>query len=423
MIIAHKHNSKVGLGNKYKSGSYSVRIRVTYGGKRTDLHTKLSATEKQWDSKKNRYKQGVEVNGVLFNILNNTIDEYISFINDYFNKASLREEVPTLEDLKKQFNYTFKQSGGSKSAELFYIFDNFIEIRNETRRWTQSYKEMFVRTRNSLQAFKPDIRFCDFNTETMNKFLLHLSRTMYNDKIVKVLTMLKEFLKYAQRKNYPVNKEFFEYEPMLTQSKKAVRFLSIEELMTIINLKLDEGSALDMTRDFFVFQCYTALRYSDIKQLKHSNIRMLSDGSYEIDKLTQKDKDRISFPLSKVATRIYLKYKDNLYDNNVVFPIISNQKYNEHLEELGKLAQFQGEWIDYQYRLDQVETVKTPKANITSHSARRTFVVIASNEGVQLDLIAQITSHADVEAMKPYIASTRKGKQKVIDALDNATQA
>ena len=37
-------------------------------------------------------------------------------------------------------------------------------------------------------------------------------------------------------------------------------------------------------------------------------------------------------------------------------------------------------------------------------------------------LIAQITSHSDVEVMRPYIASTRKGKQKVVDALDNATQ-
>jgi hypothetical protein len=27
-----------------------------------------------------------------------------------------------------------------------------------------------------------------------------------------------------------------------------------------------------------------------------------------------------------------------------------------------------------------------------------------------------------VEAMRPYIASTRKGKQKVVDALDNATE-
>lgn len=242
---------------------------------------------------------------------------------------------------------------------------------------------------------------------------------MYNDKIVKVMSMLKEFLKYASKKNYPVNKEFFDYDPTLPQSKKAVRYLTVNELQTIINMQLDNGSALDMTRDFFIFQCFTALRYSDLKQLKHGNIRQTNSG-YEIDILTKKDNDRIPFPLSKVATSIYLKYKDNLYDNGVVFPIISNQKYNEHLKELGKKAELKGEWIDYQYRLDKIEEVKTPKSNLTSHTARRTFVVTAINEGISESLIAQITSHADVETMRPYITPTLKGKQQVINALDRA---
>ena len=174
---------------------------------------------------------------------------------------------------------------------------------------------------------------------------------------------------------------------------------------------------------FFVFQCFTALRYSDINRLKHDNIREIGDGKYEIDILTKKDKDRIPFPLAKTATRIYKKYKDNLYDNGVVFPIISNQKYNDHLKKLGKLAELKGEWIDYQYKLDKVEEVKTPKTELTTHTARRTFVVTALNEGVELDLIAQINSHSDFDNMRPYIASTRKGKQKVIDALDSATEA
>ena len=421
MVVAHKHRITVGLGNTYKNGTRCVRIRVTYAGGRTDLHTKLSAEEKQWDSKKQRFKQGCIIDGVQFNILNATIDTYIGFVDDYFNKASLREATPTLQDLKQQFNYTYKQPGKSQTDEFFFVFDKYIETRSETRRWSKEYREMFARTRQSLKAFKADIRFTDFSTETMNKYLSHLSKTMYNDKIAKVLSMLKEFLKYANQKNYPVNKEFFEYEPTLPQSRKAVRYLTTEELKTIISLELEQGGSMDMTRDFFVFQCFTALRYSDIKQLKHDNIREVEDGKYEIDILTKKDKDRIPFPLAKTATRIYKKYKDNLYDNGVVFPVISNQKYNEHLKELGKLAELKGEWVDYQYKLEKVEEVKTPKSDLTSHTARRTFVVTALNEGIELDLIAQITSHSDVEVMRPYIASTRKGKQKVIDALDNAT--
>ena len=131
MVVAHKHRISVGLGNTYKNGTRCVRIRVTYAGGRTDLHTKLSAEEKQWDSKKQR----------------------------------------------------FKQSGKSQTDEFFFVFDKYIETRSETRRWSKEYREMFARTRQSLKTFKADIRFTDFSTETMNKYLSHLSKTMYNDKI------------------------------------------------------------------------------------------------------------------------------------------------------------------------------------------------------------------------------------------------
>ena len=181
MVVAHRHSISVGLGNTYKNGARCVRIRVTYGGGRTDLHTKLSSTEKQWDGKKQRFKQGCTVGGVQFNILNATIETYISFIDNYFNKTSLREALPSLQELKQQFNYTFKQSGKSQTEEFFFVFDKYIEKRAEERRWSNEYKEMFARVANSLKEFKGDIRFSDFTTETMNKYLQHLSKTMYND--------------------------------------------------------------------------------------------------------------------------------------------------------------------------------------------------------------------------------------------------
>ena len=419
MVVAYKHNISVGLGNQYKNGSCCVRIRVTYSGNRIDLHTKLSATSTEWDAKRQRYKQGCCINGTPYNILNSTIDSYINYIHDYFNKASLREVIPTLKELKEQFNYAFKQSA-HQADEFFFIFQKYIDERSVTRQWSKEYKDMFTRVLKSLKTFKVDIRFTDFSNEIMNSYINYLAQTMYNDKIDKVLSMLKEFLKYANQKNFPVNKEFFGFDPNLPKSQKAIRYLTVDELQCIINLPLEKGSALDMTRDFFVFQCFTALRYSDLKRLKNENIRQ-TDSGYLIDILTEKDNDRISFPLSQVATDIYLKYKNNIYDNNVVFPVISNQKYNEHLKELGRLAELQGYWIDYQYRLKEVEEIKTPKANLTSHTARRTFITTALNEGISESLIAQITSHADIEIMRPYITATERGKQMVINALDKAT--
>ena len=106
------------------------------------------------------------------------------------------------------------------------------------------------------------------------------------------------------------------------------------------------------------------------------------------------------------------------YANINTLANINNQKYNKHLKEIGKLAELQGEWIGYQYRLNEKIVVKTPKSDLCSHTARRTFITLAAQSGVERELIAQITSHSEVEAMKPYLAKTRKGVKKVIDALD-----
>ena len=102
-------------------------------------------------------------------------------------------------------------------------------------------------------------------------------------------------------------------------------------------------------------------------------------------------------------------------------PVISNQKYNEHLKQLGKLAEIEGYWYNYSYKLGTMTEERTERAELSSHVARRTFVVTAYNEGVPLDLIALVTSHNDVKAMKPYLKATSTGADKVIEAIDKAT--
>jgi site-specific recombinase XerD len=77
-----------------------------------------------------------------------------------------------------------------------------------------------------------------------------------------------------------------------------------------------------------------------------------------------------------------------------------------------------GEWIDYEYRLNELIEVHTPKSDLSTHTARRTFVVTALNQGVTAEKIMQITSHSDYNAMKPYIKATLEGSNSVIDAID-----
>jgi integrase len=241
---------------------------------------------------------------------------------------------------------------------------------------------------------------------------------MYNDALKKNLAYLKSFVNWAKKKHYCVCEDFDSYLPKLPQAHISVKYLTIDEIDRIYNLQLELGSRLDQTRDMFIFQCYTALRYSDLRQLRPDNIYINDHGKYIIRLLTEKDDDAVTYPLAQRAAEIYQKYAKNIYDGGRLFPILSNAKYNIHLKELGKAAGLTGEWIDYEYRLTQKIEVRTPKCNLSTHTARRTFIVSAINEGVSTDLIRLITSHSDLKAMDPYIEATMKGTGSVISALD-----
>lgn len=418
MLLRFHTNTTLTVPNT--SGNCSVIIRVSYGGKRIDLYSGITASPSQWNYRKQRIKQGCVVGGYDYNILNDLLDEQEKFVRDYFNNCQYRSVPASLKDLKERFNHQYKTSSKSQSEEFFYMFDKFREEVSQLKGWQKDRKAMFERLENKLKDFKPDIKFSDLSTTTMEAFKVYLSQTMYNDALAKHLAYFKQFIKWCQKKNCLIHEEFFSYEPRLPKAKKAVRYLTLDELDTIVNLDLKTKEGLERARDIFVFQCYTALRYSDVKQLKHENINHEEDGNYYIDILTEKDDDRVHFKLANRAVVVYLKYKDNVYDNDLLLPVISSVKYNEHLKELGKEAELKGEWIDYEYRLSEKIVVKTPKHELSSHTARRTFIVTAMNEGVPLDTIALITSHSDVKAMSPYIKLNTRGTDRVIDAIEKA---
>ena len=412
-----KFKIQTGLTVPNSSNACSVRIRVSFQSKRVDLYTGIMLLPKQWNEDKQRVKQGCNVNGYEYNVLNDTIEKQEKFVRDYFNLSATRDVQPSLEDLKNRFNKKYKATSGKQTEEFFYAFEEFRKQQEQARAWKQDMIDVFARLEEKVKAFKPDMKFSDLSIPTMNAFMEELSKTMYNDALIKHLSYFKQFITWCQKHHYPIHEDYFTFEPRLQTAKKAVRFLTVEELNDIWKLDLSKDFQLDRTRDFFVFQCYTALRYSDIAQLRHENIYKKGK-NYYIELLTEKDEDRIGFKLASRAEEIYHKYEHMVLEDRKVFPVLSNQKYNDRLKELGKEAKLQGEWVDYEFRLSERIEKKTPKADLSTHTARRTFVVMAYNEGIPLEQIAMITSHSDVSKMKPYYTVLTKSTDKVIDAID-----
>lgn len=402
-----------------KNGVGSVRFRVSCQGSRVDLYTGIILAKSQWNEKNKKVKQGCKVNKIPYNILNDNLLEMEEFISDYFNGVHVRKDSISLSDLKSRFNAKYKSSTKNQSEEFFYLLNNYIETTEVTRSWGREYRQEWRRVADSLRDYKPNLRFTDLTESVLNGYLKHLSATMYNDKINKNLQKLREFVMWAKSKKYPVHDDFITFNPRLKEANNDVQFIEVEELQTIINLPLENNPTMDLVRDLFVFQCFTALRFGDLKNLRKEDIYFNSKTQkYYIKLFTQKDKDVIHFPLATYAVDIYLKYKDIPYDNGKMFFVASNPKYNAHLKTLGKLAKIEGYWVNHRFRLDEEEEERTPRNSLTAHVPRRTFVSLTLNANVSDELVARITSHSDVKAMKPYIKVTEMGKAFVIETLE-----
>lgn len=409
--------------------SYIVRIRGTYGGGRVDLRPGIRIERQdQWQD--HRVKRGCKVYGQSYNDLNRRLTRYEEWIDEYFLTCEENSLDPSLDELRLWFNtevsrkdescehYAIPRLVSAKKT-FFELYQDFLEdmkIRHEDALCKEDAIEPYYQLKNRLQEFDKNLTIESLNRKKMIAFINHLSLSMYNDAINKRLSYLRCFACWAEDHDYTLSKEYWRYNPRLREAVKEVRYLTIEEVDTLWNLEL-RTSSMQVTRDMFIFQCYTGLRYSDLKTLTRKDFYS-QDGDLYLRKITQKQKTVVDFKLSMRAKAIYDMYSKYIYPNDVAFPVISNSKYNKHLKELGHLANIRGQWKDIQYRVDKQEVVYTDRADLESHCGRRTFVCMAYNAGYSMKEIAEITGHKCIEDLEPYIKATHKLTNNVIDALD-----
>jgi integrase len=175
---------------------------------------------------------------------------------------------------------------------------------------------------------------------------------------------------------------------------------------------------LERVRDVFVFMCFTGLRHSDAYNLHRSDIK----GDH-IEITTIKTHDSLIIELNKYSKAILDKYKDVPYKDDKALPVITNQRMNEYVKELAKLAEINEpvRMIHYEGHT-RVENVFPKYELIGTHAARRTFVCSALSLGIPAQVVMKWTGHSDYKAMKPYIDiadDIRAKSMKKFNQMDN----
>ena len=386
-----------------------IRMRVNFASKRIEFTTGYRIDAAKWDSDKQRVRNGCtnklkqsasEINASLLG--------YYTEVQEIFKKFEVEEIMPTPEQIKEAFNALHKPieeevKPRKSTPNAFYkVFDDFVRDCGRQNDWTDSTYEKFAAVKNHLMNFRDGLTFDFFDEKGLNDYVTYLRdvKEMRNSTIGKQLSFLKWFLRWAFKKGLHQNNAYDSYKPKLKSTQKKIIFLTWEELNKLREFEIPAAKqALDRVRDVFLFQCFTGLRYSDVFNLRRSDIK----GDH-IEVTTVKTSDSLIIELNKHSKAILDKYKDVAFEDDKVLPVITNQKMNDYLKELAELAGIDEPVRQTYYRGNERIDEVTPKyALLGTHAGRRTFICNALALGIPPQVVMKWTGHSDYKAMKPYI--------------------
>ena len=412
-----KRNIIFALESRKKDGvliteNVPIRMRVNFASKRIEFTTGYRINATKWDADKQRVKNGCS-NKLKQSAseINATLLGYYTELQEIFKRFEVAEIMPSPAEVKEAFNNRHGQNEKTELASAdtsnvpsnFYeAFDDFVRVCGRQNDWTHSTFEKFAAVKNHLKNFRSELSFDFFDEEGLTEYVQYLRevREMRNSTIGKQLSFLKWFLRWSFKQGMHSNNAYDTFKPKLKDTQKKIIFLTWEELNKLREFKIPPTKqALERVRDVFLFQCFTGLRYSDVFNLRRSDIK----GDH-IEVTTVKTSDSLIIELNDHSRAILEKYKDVEFENNKVIPVITNQKMNNYLKELAELAEI-NEPVQQTYykgneRIDEV----TPKyALLGTHAERRTFICNALALGIPPQVVMKWTGHSDYKAMKPYI--------------------
>jgi integrase len=356
-----------------QKGLCPLNCRITLNRERKQFTTGLFVNPLNWENK----LQKVNSRDSNYIFINAQIELIQIKINNIALVFQLQDENCTLDNIynkyigveikKKEFVLSYYKQYLSKIKKL---------VRSEIKENTYN---KFVYVGNHLEAFlkwkykKTDYPLEELSLQFLNDFDYYLKTEKKQEQITinKTIQRLRTPIKQA------ISEGYLDRDPFILHKSKTVRktviFLTTEELKTLEEAVLQQ-KRLSTIQDLFIFCCYTGLAYYEMANLEKQNIQVGFDGINWIQMKREKTQRQVSIPILPKAQEIIEKYSN---DDNLVFPSISNQKFNSYLKEIADVT-----GID---------------KRLTHHIARKTFAstVLLYND-VPMEIVSELLGHSNM---------------------------
>lgn len=384
-----------------------IYLNYTLAGKRLRLSTGLFINPNNWEGKKQR----VKTKEPQYSQINDELTLYRERLHNAILTAKLGNKPLTVEFLKNEltglniFGATVAM-GYDTESYFWKAYDEFTEkSTNKGAETLKNYQNTFEHIRKFVKNYDLDLRFSAIDKSFIDK----LHRYFFKDlKLTrntagKHLKNLKAFLNFCYERKYTENAFFKEIE--VFKDLQTIIYLELEEIKALKDLELNDKTYSEV-RDFFLFGCFTGLRYSDISKITKS----LVQGEFLVF-TSQKTKLPQRTYLSRYAIEILEKY-------DYTMPSIAIQTVNEYIKKIAAAAGLTRPITKVRYiGVERVEDKKPLHEFISTHIAKKTFITLFFREGGRIDSIQQTTGNRDRDTLKHYLEFTDRGLKQDFDNI------
>lgn len=386
----------------------TIYAHIFVGPQRLILNTGQEINPAHWDNRKQRAtgKGSASLNEFLNSLYDRLFKIYREIRQANFDAPDDFVAAKLLQAIRPK-----------RSLSFFEAYDQFLELRRPVM--AKNTLKKYVNIRNILSSFEDfsgqKITFEGLNILFLDKLVnFMLSNNLSNNTIAKHIIDFKSFLNWSVERELHKNLTYQQFKIKFNTSRAEVIFLNRFELSRLEDLspagfapasdapaftnRPVSADTLNRVKDLFLFACYTGARFSDVQALKFSDI---TGNAWSL--ITQKTKSVLTIPLNKKALDIVSKYMPQ--GNSL--PKITNQRLNEYL----KILSFQA-GINSPTRVVKFsgairsETIEPKYMLITTHTARRTFITLSIEAGMNPEAIMKITGHTTYAMMKKYLQVT-----------------
>ena len=381
-------------------GNTAILCRITIDGKSTAISTGEGCNPSEWNT-----KQGLTTNRKT----NQRINEFRELIEKTYRDILTRDGVVSVELIKNSLQGIATNPTtllAMSKAELISVKESVGKSRAEG-----TYLNLFYSDRN-LREFIENKGVQDISIATITESLFEEYRFFLKKRGLKASTVNTNLCWLSRLMFCAVSRRIIRCNPFentkYEKEEKKIRFLQKSDVMKLMAMSMNDKEA-ELTRQMFIFSCFTGLAISDIENLKYKHIQTAADGQKYIRKERQKTKVEFIVPLHPIAEAIINQCK-------------------EEQPSMKEMQTVKGKGDDFIFHCACSRSVMNAKIDIVGkacgirerlsyHMARHTFGTMSLGAGIPIESIAKMMGHASISSTQIYAQVTDNKISEDMDRL------